>query len=63
MTDDSERHDTEPTDVTDMTAMAVVSNYKVLGQLDDGSGVGVLGQNDASQGTPIGVQGRRPSVP
>lgn len=33
----------------------------MLGQLDDGSGVGVLGQNDASQGTPIGVKGAVPN--
>jgi len=31
--------------------------YKVLGLLDDPDGVGVLGQNDADTGTPVGVRG------
>jgi hypothetical protein len=42
-------------------ALAVVSTYKVLGELDDGSGAGVLGKNLASNGTPIGVQGAVPN--
>jgi hypothetical protein len=33
------------------------SSYKVRGLLDDGTGVGVLGHNTASSGTPIGVEG------
>ncbi|QCC51744.1 hypothetical protein [Halapricum salinum] len=43
-------------------AMAVASTYKILGQLTDSSGVGVLGQNDAESGTPIGVQGSVPNA-
>ena len=46
----------------DIQATAVTSSYKVLGQLDDRSGVGVLGQNDAESGTPIGVQGAVPNA-
>jgi len=38
----------------------VSSTYKVLGELDDGSGTGVLGRNIASSGTPIGVEGAVP---
>jgi hypothetical protein len=33
----------------------------VLGQFESDDGVGVLGQNDASSGTPIGVQGAVPN--
>jgi hypothetical protein len=42
--------------------LQVNSTYKVLGELDADSGVGVLGQNNASSGTPIGVQGAVPSA-
>ncbi len=46
---------------TDIETNAIQSNYKVLGQLAADNGVGVLGQNDASSGTPIGVQGAVPN--
>lgn len=41
--------------------VAVTSNYKVLGELTDKDGVGVLGQNNASNGTPIAVKGAVPN--
>ncbi len=41
---------------------AVTSNYKVLGELGAQQGVGVLGQNNASSGTPIGVWGAVPNA-
>lgn len=44
-------------------SQALTSTYKVLGQLNADSGVGVLGQNDAESGTPIGVQGAVPNNP
>jgi hypothetical protein len=42
---------------SDMQTNPVTSNYKVLGQFTEHDGVGVLGQNDAGSGTPIGVKG------
>jgi sugar lactone lactonase YvrE len=39
----------------------VASKYKVLGLLEAGDGVGVLGQNDARSGTPYGVEGAVPN--
>lgn len=47
---------------TDIQTNAVNSNYKVLGQLSADNGVGVLGQNDAGSGTPIGVKGAVPNA-
>jgi len=41
--------------------LAVSSDYKVLGQLNDSTGIGILGQNDAGSGTPIGVKGVVPN--
>lgn len=41
---------------------AVTSPYKVLGELTAADGVGVLGQNNAGSGTPIGVQGAVPNA-
>lgn len=41
---------------------SVTSNYKVLGKMIDENGVGVLGQNDATSGTPIGVRGAVPNA-
>ncbi|QCC50851.1 tail fiber domain-containing protein [Halapricum salinum] len=61
----SEAPDSENVDSTEATeslaTMAVVSNYKVLGQFTDYQGAGVLGRNDAGSGTPIGVQGAVPN--
>lgn len=51
---------TDSTEAIETTA--VTSNYKVLGELTDAGGVGVLGQNDADSGTPIGVQGAVPNA-
>ena len=46
---------------SDLQINPVSSSYKVLGQFESDDGVGVLGQNDASSGTPIGVQGAVPN--
>jgi len=59
MTDDTDELTEEHR--LETATMQVNSSYKVLGQLDDGSGVGVLGQNDASNGTPVGVEGAVPN--
>jgi len=59
MTGSNETNDGEQT--TDGEPLAVSSTYKVLGELDADSGVGVLGQNNADSGTPIGVQGAVPN--
>lgn len=40
----------------------VTSPYKVLGHFSEATGVGVLGQNDATSGTPIGVEGAVPGT-
>lgn len=44
------------------TATPVLSSYKILGEFSDGNGAGVLGQNNASSGTPVGVQGSVPNT-
>jgi len=46
-----------------LAATPITSPYKVLGELTANSGVGVLGQNNAGSGTPIGVQGAVPNNP
>ena len=55
--------ETEPDVSTDSTELAapVTPTYKVLGEFTAADGVGVLGQNNASSGTPIGVQGAVPN--
>jgi hypothetical protein len=60
-TEDGRTNDRSTTS-TDIEQSAVAAAYKILGQLTDGSGVGVLGQNDAGSGTPIGVQGAVPNA-
>jgi len=45
-----------------VTAMAVTSDYKILGETDRDNGVAVLGQNNANTGTPIGVKGVVPNT-
>ena len=57
-TSDLDREDA--TDTTAVPEKAVNSSYKVLGELDSSSGTGILGQNNAPNGTPIGVQGAVP---
>jgi hypothetical protein len=60
----------EPTDESDngsitddVTGLATSSSaYKVLGELSDASGTGVLGRNTAGSGTPIGVRGVVPNT-
>jgi hypothetical protein len=47
-------------EVDELVTAPVTSQYKLLGLLDDPDGVGVLGQNDADTGTPIGAQGAVP---
>lgn len=46
----------------DSQAPPVTSSYKILGRFSADSGVGVLGQNDAHSGIPIGVQGAVPNA-
>jgi len=41
---------------------AVASTYKILGQFAASDGAAVLGRNDATSGTPIGVQGAVPNA-
>lgn len=58
--DDSQDAETAHKRKTERTTTTVTGAYKLLGQIDAASGVGVLGQNDAASGTPIGVQGCGP---
>jgi chaperonin cofactor prefoldin len=60
-TNDDPRDDISGNDSIDLQSATVTSTYKVLGQFDADNGVGVLGQNDANSGTPIGVQGAVPN--
>ncbi len=65
MTDDSPENPQQDfgTDSrVDLEPTAVTSSYKVLGQLNSDTGVGVLGQNDAGSGTPKGVEGAVPNA-
>lgn len=65
MSDDpahDERVSVSTTDRTSVSTSAISSAYKVLGELTDSSGAGVLGQNNASSGTPIGVEGAVPNA-
>jgi len=58
-------NDPQPDEATDATSVeqnAVNPSYKVLGEFDDAYGAGILGQNDATDGTPIGVQGAVPNA-
>lgn len=59
MTDTNEQTNIEEQAKTDTEAVS--STYKILGKLSAKDGVGVLGQNNASTGTPIGVQGAVPN--
>lgn len=49
------------TEANESEATAVSSTYKVLGEFAATDGVGVLGRNTASTGTPIGVKGAVPN--
>lgn len=60
--DDDSPNDIATDRSTEVQTMPVRSNYKVLGLLDADDGVGVLGQNDATSGTPIGVLGAVPNA-
>lgn len=46
----------------DVGVTAASSTYKVLGEFSDSAGAGVLGKNNASSGTPIGVEGSVPNA-
>jgi hypothetical protein len=48
-------------DVEGVDALAVTSNYKVLGEFDSEGGSAVLGQNNAATGTSVGVKGTVPN--
>lgn len=61
-TDDGPAKADSTDDSMDIQSNAVTATYKVLEQLDAASGVGVLGQNDAGSGTPIGVIGAVPDA-
>ncbi len=56
-TDDTDDTVDESTLESQSGTLAVSSTYKVLGLLDDPTGVGVLGQNDATSGNAYGVDG------
>jgi len=60
--DDTPTDDVSNESDTDALITQVTSTYKILGQFSADNGVGVLGQNDASSGTPIGVQGAVPNA-
>jgi len=51
----------EQTAKTALSTAPVKPSYKILGQFTDSNGAGVLGQNDANTGTPVGVQGAVPN--
>lgn len=44
-----------------LAVTAISAPYKVLGELTAANGVGVVGQNNATSGTPIGVEGAVPN--
>lgn len=52
----------EDTQNDERLTSAVSSSYKVLGEFTDTSGAGVLGRNNASSGTPVGVEGAVPNT-
>lgn len=56
-TPDDELTSVSTSDRTSVTTSAISSAYKVLGQLDDPTGVGVLGHNTSTTGTAYGVEG------
>ena len=60
MSDSSETEHIESTEAA-ATLLAVASSYKVRGKFTDDQGAGVVGQNDAGSGTPLGVQGAVPN--
>jgi hypothetical protein len=57
------RSDAEPDETGTNATAPVTSNYKVLGRTTATSGAGVLGQNDAGSGVPVGVKGAVPNEP
>lgn len=59
--DESTDTGAESSESTDALTAQASSTYKILGELDNGSGAGVLGKNIASSGTPIGVEGAVPN--
>lgn len=62
-TDETESSGEELSEATeDVAALAVTQNYKVLGELSDASGIGVLGQNNDSSGTPVAIKGVVPNA-
>jgi len=61
MSNDSTSDDVTEEQGTNSKALAVTNTYKVLGEFSASNGVGVLGQNNAGSGTPIGVQGAVPN--
>jgi hypothetical protein len=62
MNNDTESAAEATEESTTISQSAVNSSYKILGQFSDTGGAAVLGQNDASSGTPIGVQGAVPNA-
>jgi len=61
MSNDSTSDDVAEEQGTNSKALAVTNTYKILGEFSASNGVGVLGQNNAGSGTPIGVQGAVPN--
>lgn len=55
-TSDEKASNPNSSDTLDLTA--ITSPYKVLGDLSDPDGIGVLGRNTATSGTTKGVEGR-----
>jgi hypothetical protein len=64
MTADDSDHDDRgesPGSLDRVATMAASSTYKMLGQFAAANGAGVLGNNTAGSGTPIGVEGAVPN--
>ena len=62
MSNDSTSDDVAEEQGTNSKALAVTNTYKILGEFSASNGVGVLGQNNAGSGTPIGVVDRKSVV-
>lgn len=60
--DSNDSTDEVSTALSEKLETAASSTYKVLGEFSDTSGAGVLGKNNASSGTPIGVEGAVPNA-
>jgi hypothetical protein len=60
--DESDDVQNVATDAENQAATTASTTYKVLGELADAAGAGVLGRNTAGSGSPVGVEGAVPNA-